>query len=267
MDRLARDAVFGDEADREAARWSIWELGQAGRRSAIVDPRALHGARPRRGARLHGAGDQRAWHGIRHGAVGVPDGANGWTPARSFCEIARSEIGYTDQRPAEYVGGDPGGRAARRVPRAGVHPGRPLPGQRQEVRGRPAAEVDAVMQLAREAVAAGFYNIDVDTSTLVDLHRADARRAAAAQLRGRRRDHGARALDPAQGRHDLHWVARSARSAPRTARSTELRAYMDGLNAVLAKRLPPGTPGLSKISVQSGTSHGGVVLPTARSPT
>src|SRR5215208_8478984 len=33
----------------------------------------------------------------------------------------------------------------------------------------PAAEVDAVKQLALEAITAGFYNIDVDTSTLVDL--------------------------------------------------------------------------------------------------
>jgi hypothetical protein len=37
----------------------------------------------------------------------------------------------------------------------------------------------------------------------------------------------------------------------------ELRAYMDGFN----RNLPQGTAGLSKISVQSGTSHGGVVLP------
>src|SRR4029077_5407850 len=36
----------------------------------------------------------------------------------------------------------------------------------------------------------------------------------------------------------------------------ELRAYMGGLN----RSLPKGMAGLSKISVQSGTSHGGVVL-------
>ncbi len=40
----------------------------------------------------------------------------------------------------------------------------------------------------------------------------------------------------------------------------ELRAYMDGFNNLLG-RIAPGTEGLSKISVQSGTSHGGVVLP------
>jgi fructose/tagatose bisphosphate aldolase len=36
----------------------------------------------------------------------------------------------------------------------------------------------------------------------------------------------------------------------------ELHAYMDGFN----RALPSGVVGLSKISVQSGTSHGGVVL-------
>jgi fructose/tagatose bisphosphate aldolase len=39
----------------------------------------------------------------------------------------------------------------------------------------------------------------------------------------------------------------------------ELRAFMGGFNHELARRAP-GTAGLSKISVQSGTSHGGVVL-------
>jgi fructose/tagatose bisphosphate aldolase len=40
----------------------------------------------------------------------------------------------------------------------------------------------------------------------------------------------------------------------------ELRAYMNGYKVALAK-LMPGTAGLSKISIQTGTSHGGVVLP------
>ena len=38
---------------------------------------------------------------------------------------------------------------------------------------------------------------------------------------------------------------------------TELRAFMDGFK----RSLPAGMPGLSKISIQTGTSHGGVVLP------
>jgi fructose/tagatose bisphosphate aldolase len=39
----------------------------------------------------------------------------------------------------------------------------------------------------------------------------------------------------------------------------ELEAFMDGFNAGMRSRAP-GAAGLSKISVQSGTSHGGVVL-------
>ncbi len=41
----------------------------------------------------------------------------------------------------------------------------------------------------------------------------------------------------------------------------ELRAFMDGLNRVLPGVAGREAVGLSKISVQSGTSHGGVVLP------
>ena len=34
----------------------------------------------------------------------------------------------------------------------------------------PEAEMQAVRDLSIEAIAAGFFNIDVDTSTLVDIH-------------------------------------------------------------------------------------------------
>jgi hypothetical protein len=40
----------------------------------------------------------------------------------------------------------------------------------------------------------------------------------------------------------------------------ELKAYLDGYNRELAARAP-GAKGLSKVSVQTGTSHGGVPLP------
>ena len=40
----------------------------------------------------------------------------------------------------------------------------------------------------------------------------------------------------------------------------ELRAYLDGDRREL-ERQAPGAPGLSKVSVQTGTSHGGVPLP------
>ena len=84
-------------------------------------------------------------------------------------EIARSEIAYTDQRPAEYVA-----VMLAAALREGFRGPVFIQGDHFQVNAKkyavdPATEVDAVKALAREAIAAGFYNIDIDTSTLVDI--------------------------------------------------------------------------------------------------
>ena len=76
----------------------------------------------------------------------------------------------------------------------------------------PEGEVGEVKKLIAEEIGAGFYNIDVDTSTLVDLAQPTLDEQQRAQLRARRRD------------HRVHPRARSrkgspSRSAPRSARS------------------------------------------------
>jgi fructose/tagatose bisphosphate aldolase len=120
----------------------------------------------------------------------------------------------------------------------------------------PSAEVDAVKALAREAIHAGFYNVDVDTSTLVDLSKPNLD-----EQQRRTYDVGVdivrtvRELEP----NGVTVSVGGEIGEVGTQNSTveELRAYMDGFN----RTLPAGMAGLSKISVQSGTSHGGVVLP------
>src|SRR5918999_5358 len=84
-------------------------------------------------------------------------------------EIARSEIAYTDQRPSEYVA-----VMLAAALREGFRGPVFIQGDHFQVNAKkyavdPKPEVDAVKHIAREAIAAGFYNIDVDTSTLVDL--------------------------------------------------------------------------------------------------
>src|SRR4029079_2250329 len=84
-------------------------------------------------------------------------------------EIARSEIAYADQRPAEYVS-----VMLAAALREGFRGPVFIQGDHFQVNAKkfavdPVPEVNAVKQLALEAVTAGFYNIDVDTSTLVDL--------------------------------------------------------------------------------------------------
>ena len=115
-----------------------------------------------------------------------------------------------------------------------------------------------VKQLAREAIAAGFYNIDVDTSTLVDLSKPN--------LDEQQRTNYEQAADIAlfvrrtqpEG-IDISLGGEIGEVGTENSTVEELHAYMDGFNRTLEK-LAPGVEGLSKISVQSGTTHGGVVL-------
>ncbi|MEO8624738.1 MAG: class II fructose-bisphosphate aldolase, partial [bacterium] len=119
----------------------------------------------------------------------------------------------------------------------------------------PGPEVDAVKALVREAVGAGFYNIDIDTSTLVDLSKASL-------LEQQRLNYEVgidilqevRRVQPAGVTISVGGEIGEVGTENSTVE--ELRAYMDGFVAAL----PKGMEGLSKISVQSGTSHGGTVL-------
>ena len=174
-------------------------------------------------------------------------------------EIARSEIAYTEQRPAEYVAVMIG---------AALREGYDLPlfiqGDHCQVNakkyaGDPEAEVGEVKKLIAEEVAAGFYNIDVDTSTLVDLsfptldeqQRANYERAAeiTAFIRG---------LEP-EG-VTVSVGAEIGEVGHKNSTVEELHAFMAGLQPDPRGRLGDHV-GISKISVQTGTSHGGVVLP------
>src|SRR5260221_9389744 len=84
-------------------------------------------------------------------------------------EIARSEIAYTDQRPAEYVA-----VMIAAALREGFRGPVFIQGDHFQINHKkyavnPEPEVAGVKALVREAGAPGVVNIDVDTSTLVDL--------------------------------------------------------------------------------------------------
>jgi fructose/tagatose bisphosphate aldolase len=112
-----------------------------------------------------------------------------------------------------------------------------------------------VKALAREAIAAGFYNIDIDTSTLVDLSKSELSEQQRLNVQvGIDILKTVRELEPEGVTISVGGEIGEVGTENSTVE--ELRAYMDGFNAAL----PKGMTGLSKISVQSGTSHGGVVL-------
>jgi fructose/tagatose bisphosphate aldolase len=173
-------------------------------------------------------------------------------------EIARSEIAYTEQRPAEYVAVMLAA-ALREGHRGPVF----IQGDHFQVNAKKykadaKGEVAAVKQLALEAISAGFYNIDIDTSTLVDLAHGtlDAQQRLNYEVAVDLTRY-VRSLEPAGVTISLGGEIGEVGTENSTV--AELEAFMDGYQRTLAAK-SPGMVGLSKISVQSGTSHGGVVL-------
>src|SRR5687768_7127848 len=173
VDRLAWTAAFGADAElRGTARWVIRSLAAA----AGIRPASIHD--------LYMAMGRGHTGGFTVPAINVR--AMGYDTARAVVrsakkldagafifEIARSEIGYTEQRPHEY---------AAIVLAAALREGfsGPLFIQGDHVQTNAKKfnspdkdkEIDALRALIREEMAAGFYNIDIDTSTLVDLSKA-----------------------------------------------------------------------------------------------
>jgi fructose/tagatose bisphosphate aldolase len=174
-------------------------------------------------------------------------------------EIARSEIGYTDQRPAEYT---------TNVLAAAIVEGYTGPvfiqGDHFQVSGKrflsnPDQELEAVKDLTREAIEAGFYNIDIDTSTLVDLSKETIREQQELNTQlSAMFTAFIRSIEPPGVTVSVG--GEIGEVGGQNSTEPELRAYMDGYNQELEGSVP-GMTGLSKISIQTGTSHGGVVMP------
>ena len=259
IDRLVEDAVFNpDEALRDAARWLIWSASQAlGCGSASIHE--LYMAR--------GRGEFPATEftvpaiNVRASAYLVARQAFTAALERDagavIFEIAKSEMAYTDQRPAEYTA-----VILAAAIRSGWIGPVFLQGDHFQFNATkwaedPGAEMSGLKQLTSEAVAAGFCNIDIDSSTLVDLSQPTA---AAEQLVNVSNTVELTALIRAIEPEGVTISIGGEIGEVGKANSTEgeLRAYLDGYFGLLHGS---GLPGISKVSVQTGTSHGGVVLP------
>ena len=258
-DRLAWTGVFGEGEVKTAARNAILEQAH----SSGVYPASIHGLYTARGRgetptdftvpaiNIRGISYDtaralfRARMALKAGAV--------------ICEIARSEISYTGQRPSEYVHVMLSA-ALREGWRGPVF----IQGDHFQLNAKkfaadPDAEMSAVQELSEEAIAAGFYNIDVDTSTLVDLDKET--------LEEQQQNNGeyCAELTAFIRKHEPEGVTVSiggeiGEVGGKNSTPEELHAFMTVFQRELAKRAPDAA-GMSKISIQTGTSHGGVPLP------
>jgi fructose/tagatose bisphosphate aldolase len=170
-------------------------------------------------------------------------------------EIARSEIGYTEQRPGEYAACVLAAAIAENY-RGPVF----IQGDHFQASAKKWAteegknsEVKALESLIDEAIAAEFYNIDIDTSTLVDLSfptRDEQQRenyTYTAHLTKYIRERQPEGIEISVG-GEIGEVGKY------NTQPDEVRAYVDGVKRIL------GDVGIAKISVQTGTSHGGVPM-------
>jgi fructose/tagatose bisphosphate aldolase len=119
----------------------------------------------------------------------------------------------------------------------------------------PAAETKYVMGLIAEAIEAEFYNIDIDSSTLVDLEMPTIKEQQRPNFeKTAELSEHVRQLQPSGV--EISIGGEIGEIGGKNSNPDELRAYLDGF-----KETFKGIKGLSKLSVQTGTSHGGVVLP------
>jgi fructose/tagatose bisphosphate aldolase len=256
---LAWTQTFGeDPATVEAARWMIWQASQElGAPSASIHALYLARGRGEIGAFTVPAFNLRTQ--VFDMARAVYRAARERDAGAVICELARSEQEYTFQRPPEYLSNALAGAIA-----AGWHGPVFVQGDHYQFNAKkyatdPGGVTDGLRKLIREAIGVGYGNIDIDASTLVDLDKPTVEEQQrvnferTAELASLIREIEPEGLTISIG-GEIGEVGKH------NSTEEELRAFLRGFRERLAS-LAGDAPGLSKVSVQTGTSHGGVPLP------
>lgn len=171
-------------------------------------------------------------------------------------EIAKSEMGYTNQPPVEYSAAC----LAAALKEGWTGPvfiqGDHFQVSEKKYKEDPEKELDSLKCVIINAIEGGFYNIDIDSSTLVDLSKGTIKKQqelnyeVCAKLTNFIRRNQPRGMEISVG-------GEIGEVGHKNSTPEDLRAFMEGHK----ERLRKGRLGISKISVQTGTSHGGFVMP------
>ncbi|MDP1571385.1 MAG: class II fructose-bisphosphate aldolase [Vicinamibacterales bacterium] len=258
VDRLAHTAAFGATPEiKGTARWVILHLAaHAGIRFASVHDMYMAMGRGEAGGFTVPAINVRMM--AYDTGRAVMRAANRLDVGAFIIEIARSEIGYTEQRPHEYAA-----IIAAAALREGFRGPLFLQGDHVQVNAKKYAsddrvkEIETLKALIQEELSAGFYNIDIDTSTLVDLDKPtlDEQQLVNCGLAAEFTAH-IRGLEPAG--ITVSVGGEIGEVGGKNSDVHELHAFMRGYTHALETK-GPGLVGISKISVQTGTAHGGFV--------
>ena len=258
LDRWARAAALAEPNAREAAVWAIREAAHA----TGVIPASIQG--------LYAARGQGAWDNRTVPALNL----RGWTytccraafraarksgAALVIFEQAVGEQIYAKQSPAEYTAA---------VLAAAMREGHTGPvflqADHDQINAKAYAK-DSRTEIARlsaiiaEQIAASFFNIDIDASTVVDLSLptiVDQQR-----LNAELTAHFTRLIrDLEPPRITISVGAEIGEVGHHNTTPEEFRAFMETFPKALGAD-GHARVGVSKVSVNSGTYHGGKVLP------
>ncbi len=259
VQKLIKNSLFAEEENvRKLANWIIWQASlQLGAVSASIHD-------------FYIARAQDKWKNITVPAINLR-GLTFDMAATIFktlkrlnaqaCifEIAKSEMDYTKQSPAEYTSCILAA-AMREHYKGPVF----IQGDHFQVNAKnyaqdPEKELSNLKNLIKQAIEAGFYNIDIDTSTLVDLNQTELTEqqkpnfTVAAELAQFIRKNEPKGVTIAIG-------GEIGEVGGKNSTSEELSCFVEGFNNIMNSQTDNNPDGLAKISVQTGTTHGGVVL-------
>ncbi|MCF7873577.1 MAG: class II fructose-bisphosphate aldolase [Candidatus Omnitrophica bacterium] len=170
-------------------------------------------------------------------------------------EIAESEIGYTWQSPQEYSALVT--LAAIKQDYSGplFFQGDHFQVEVSKYKKDPKQHIKNLKKLIKQSIDAGFYNIDIDSSTLVDLSKKEL--DAQQKLNYKLCAYFTKYLRKIQPKGvEISIGGEIGEVGGVNSEPKDLNAFMQGYLKEIAK-----LEGISKISVQTGTKHGGVVLP------
>lgn len=257
IDELVWQVVFGTEEEKKKAYSAIWNLGQEnGAFPASIND--FYMARGRGELPLDFTVPAINLRGMTYDMTkAIFQVAIAKKVGALTFELARSEMGYTNQPPSE---------CAAVVIAAAVREGFKGPlfilGDHFQIKpgnkpGEPKiGEIEKVKQLIKDSIKSGFYNIDIDLSTLVDYSQKTVNEQQMTNyLLSAELAEYVRTLEPKGITVSLG--GEIGHIGGKNSTEEELRAYMEGFNTALR----PELIGLSKIAIQTGTHHGGVPLP------
>ena len=169
--------------------------------------------------------------------------------------LSKTEIVYTAQSPVEYTGV---------ILAAAIKENFSGPvfiqANHFQVKDRlffidPEKELTLIKQLIEDAVSAGFLNMEIDSSTLIDLSKLTAQEQQKDNFEiAVRLTQFIREIQP-EGVH-ISLGASIGEVEGRNTSLEELKVYLDGYQQALA----PGVEGLDKLNVYAGEPQGGVAL-------